>query len=287
MADTDDKTQDPTPRRRQQARESGQVAHSQDLGSAVLLLGALGLLLFLGGALVVFLLEFLQSCLGGNAWQAGLETGGSRAAVLDGWRALIGGLGQHLLPLLVGAMLLALASRWLQTGFIFLPGRLLPDFSRVSPGKGLSRIWSGENFSRLTFGLFKVTVIAAVGLSGAWSRRYELTQLAGLDLPDLAARAWDVCLWSCLEMGGALLALAALDYLYQRSRLESSLQMTPQEVREEMREQQGDPQIATRRRDLARRRGQPSGSDVKADTHSTDRRAIATTAAQIGSVRSV
>ncbi len=287
MADTDDKTQDPTPRRRQQARDAGQVAHSQDLGSAVLLLGALGLLLFMGGALVAFLVEFMQSCLGGNAWQAGLVTGESRAAVVDGWHALVAALGQHLLPLLAGAMLLAVASRWLQTGFFFLPGRLLPDFSRVSPAKGLGRIWSAENASRLMFGLFKVTVVAAVGLSGAWSRRYELAQLTGLDLPNLAARAWEVCLWSCLEMGGALLALAALDYLHQRSSLERSLRMTPQEVREEMREQQGDPQIAARRRDLARRRGQPSGTDVTVDVHSTDRRAIATTPAQIGAVRSV
>ena len=287
MADTDDKTQDPTPRRRQQARDSGQVAHSQDLGSAVLLLGALGLLLLMGGALLAFLVEFLRSSLGGNAWQVGLESGDPGAAVVEGWHSLIAGLGERLLPLLVGAMLLALAARWLQTGFVFLPGRLLPDFSRVSPGKGFGRIWSGESFAKLLFGLFKIAVVAAVGLAGVWSRREELARLAGLDLPDLAASAWEVCLWSCLEMGGALLALATLDYLYQRSRLERSLQMTPQEVREEMRELQGDPQIAARRRDLARRHGSQSETDLKAKTRTTDRRAIATTPAQINAVRSV
>jgi flagellar biosynthetic protein FlhB len=87
-------------------------------------------------------------------------------------------------------------------------------------------------------------------------------------------------------MGGALLALAAVDYLFQRSRLERSLQMTPQEIREEMRELQGDPQLAARRRDMARRR-----SESLAGTHqppgTTDRRPIVGNAGHVSSVESI
>ncbi len=287
MADDADKTQAPTVRRRQQAREAGQVAHSQDLSSALLLLGCFTLVVTTGGALVAFLMELLQSSLGGSAWRAGLESNATRETFLAQWHMLVASLGERLLPVLAGATLLALGVHWLQTGFIFLPARAMPDFSRVNPAKGFGRMWSGENFSRLLFGLFKVVVVAAVGLAGAWSRRNEIAALAGVDLPELASDAWEICLWSCVEMGGALLALSALDYLYQRASLERSLQMTPQEVREEMRELQGDPQIAARRRQIARRTGGQQDSGAKGETHPTDRRAIATSPAQIGAVDSI
>lgn len=287
MADDAEKTQAPTARRRQQAREAGQVAHSQDLSSALLLLGCFALVATSGGALITFLMELLQSSLGGNGWRAGLESNFTRETFLAQWHVLVLSLGERLLPVLAGATLLALVAHWLQTGFIFLPGRAAPDLSRVNPAKGLGRIWSGENFSRLLFGLFKVAVVAAVGLAGAWSRRHEIAALAGLDLPESVSRGWEICLWSCLEMGGSLLALSALDYLYQRARLERSLQMTPQEVREEMRELQGDPQIAARRRQIARRTGGQHDSGAKGETHPTDRRAISTSPAQIGAVDSI
>ena len=70
MADRSDKTQAATPQAPPTGRQSGQVAHSQDVGSAVLLLGSLALMLVAGGALLTFLAEFLQASLGGQAWQA-------------------------------------------------------------------------------------------------------------------------------------------------------------------------------------------------------------------------
>jgi flagellar biosynthetic protein FlhB len=286
MSESDDKTQAPTQRRRQQAREAGQVAHSSDLGSAVLLLGSLGLILLAGSAVVSFLVEFLQASLSGKAWQAGLDASAARDSAIQQWHALAATLGRLLLPLLGGATLLALAVHGVQTAFLFIPQKMLPNFSRVNPLSGLGRIWSGENFARLAFGLCKLAAVAAVGLAGLWSRRHDLASLTSFDVPQLAARAWEACLWSCLEMGGALLALAAVDYLFQRSRLERSLQMTPQEIREEMRELQGDPQLAARRRDMARRR-----SESLAGTHqppgTTDRRPIVGNAGHVSSVESI
>ena len=86
----------------------------------------------------------------------------------------------------------------------------------------------------------------------------------------------------------ALLALAALDYLYQRSRLEGELRMTPQELREEMREMQGDPQIAARRRDLVRRRVTAARREPeRASTPSATAERLPLRPAQIGPVDSI
>lgn len=254
MADyAGDKTHEPTPRRRQQAREAGRVAHSRDLAWAVLLLGSLGLLVFAGGALVEFLANLLRAYLGGEAWRSWIHTGGRDARLATSqFNGLMPMLARLVLPVLAGALALAVTASLLQTGFLVRTARLAPDFSRVNPLAGLRRVFSGASLVQLAFGVFKVGVVAAVGLAGLWSRREELAALAGLDVPRLAVQVWDVCFWTCLEMGGALLALAAVDYLYQRGQLERELKMTPQEVREEQRELNGDPQIAARRRDLRR-----------------------------------
>jgi len=285
MADREDKTLAPTPRRRQQAREAGQVAKSQDLVSAVLMLGSLGMLVFAGGNLLSYLAEFLKYSLGGGAWQQTLEAGSVREAVVESSQSLSLELGRRLLPLIGGAGVLALAAHLIQSGLLFLPGRVLPDLSRVNPARGLGNISSGSNLVRLAFGLGKVTVVLAVGAAGLWSRREDVVQLAAFDAADLGRKAWEMCFASCLEMGAAMLALASLDYLYQRWRLERDLQMSPQEFREELREMQGDPRLASRRRDIARQ--QAAQGNVHGESLPTERRPLATTPASISGVDSI
>ena len=262
---TGDKTHEPTPRRRQQAREAGRVAQSHDLGSAVLLLGSLGLLVFSGAALVEFLANLLKVQLSGGAWRSWIDARGATSGLAASqWNAMLPALARLLLPVLAGAALVAVATGLLQTGFLVRTDRISPDLSRVNPLVGLRRVFSGGSGARLLFGLCKVGAVAAVGLGSLWSRREDLASLAALDVPQLTMRMWDVCFWTCLEMGGALLALAAVDYLYQRMALERELRMTREELREELREMQGDPQIAARRRQLRHRASAISSGGTRA-----------------------
>jgi flagellar biosynthetic protein FlhB len=80
-----------------------------------------------------------------------------------------------------------------------------------------------------------------------------LAAVGELELPRLTAFLWDLCLWTSLKIGSALLILAIVDYGYQRFRHERELRMTPQELREELRNLQGDPQLTARRREAQRR----------------------------------
>ncbi len=254
MADfTGDKTHDPTPRRRQQAREAGRVAQSQDLNSAILLLVSLALLLLGGPALVEFLANFLRDSLGGSSWRSWIHTHDAGSPLVTGHvGALVPALARLLLPVLAGGALAAIGGSLLQSGFLFRPRRIAPDLSRVNPIAGMRRVFSGASAARVVFGVVKIGVVGAIALGGLWSRREELASLAALGPADLAVQVWDVCFWTCLKIGGALLALSAVDYLYQRWQFERDLKMTPQEIREEMRELHGDPQIAVRRRELRR-----------------------------------
>jgi flagellar biosynthetic protein FlhB len=251
MADSD-KVHDPTPRRRQQARAAGRVAHSPELASTVLLFGSLGLLVLLGAGLLEFLAETLRGGLGGGSWRAWIDEGQSGShAVAAQWNDLAPALAQTLLPVLGGAAAVGAAVHLLQTGFLFRAERVAPDFSRASPLAGLGRLFSGGSAARLVLGVAKLGVVAAAALLSLWNRREELASLARLDLETMSARLWDACLDTCLMVGGALLVLAIVDYGYQRWKLERELRMTPQELREELRELEGDPRVRARRRELA------------------------------------
>lgn len=248
MAEQDgDKSQEATPHRRQQAREKGQVAFSQDLGSALILVAAMVILLALGDDLLHYLGELLVTQLGG---QPSLTA--DRDFFLAQWQHVLSGLGGVLLPILGILMLVAAAANVLQVGFLYIPDRIMPDINRINPWSGMKRIFSLTGLVRLTFGMFKIGIVAAVALVSLYSKQEEIIALAALQAGPIALYVLDITLWTTLKIGAALLILAVLDYGYQRWKHEQDLRMTHQEVREEMKEQMGDPQLIARRRQVQR-----------------------------------
>ena len=242
-----EKTQDPTPHRRQQARDEGNVARSQDLSSALLLIAGIVALLMLGGTLVEFVAGYTQRQLGGQAWlRADVAT-----TVVE-FNGLMFELGKRLLPILSVLMLTAIVVNIAQVGFLFLPEKVGFDISRLDILKAFGRIFSLDGVVRLGFGLFKITVIAIVAAVCLWKERTAVVETVAQSLPTIATYLVQTVLWISLKIGMALLVLAAFDYGYQYWRHEQDLKMTPQEMREELRNLEGDPQIAARRRAVQR-----------------------------------
>ncbi len=238
-----EKSQEPTPHRRQKARQEGHVAKSQDLGSAVLLLAGMLALLMSGGALIGFLRQYATRQLGGGAWlSADLDF------IMVQWNATLWGLAKYVLPILGLVLLAAIGINVAQIGFLFLPAKLAPDFSRLSLLAGLRRLFSLPNAARLAFGLFKILVIAAVAFISLYSERETILGLTALSTPQIAGYVLKILVGTTIKIGLVLLVLALLDYAFQRWKHEQDLRMTPQEVREEMKNLEGDPQIIARRR---------------------------------------
>jgi flagellar biosynthetic protein FlhB len=146
----------------------------------------------------------------------------------------------------------AVAANLLQTGPVFLPDKLLPDWSHINPLTGFQRLFSLASAVRLSFGLIKISLIGAIAGYGLWQKRGEVLGLVGLEIGEIAFYLADTALWMALKIAGALLLLAILDYGFQRWKYERDLRMTPQEVREEMKDLQGDPHIIARRRQVQR-----------------------------------
>jgi flagellar biosynthetic protein FlhB len=157
-----------------------------------------------------------------------------------------------LLPILGLMMLGGILSSVMQVGFLWLPERVGLDISRINPASGMKRIFSLSGTARLGFGLFKVVVVSVVAGAVLWAKWDEVLRSTGLDAPVFAKFLVAITLHTVLWIGLALLILAVLDYGYQRWNYEQDLRMTHQEIREEMRNVQGDPQIVARRRAIQR-----------------------------------
>ncbi len=223
------------------------MAKSQDLASALTLMGSVVALMFLGRSVVDYLGQLAHRQLGGQVWLAADRDFAVRQSHL-----LLRELGLVILPIFGIMLVLAVGVHIGQIGIVFVPQKLLPDLQRIDPMKGLQRIFSLSNLVRLLLGILKVFVVGAVGAWCIWSQRETILGLCALELPPSALLIVRLTLSTCLWIGTALLVLALLDFTYQRWKHEQDLRMTAQEVREEMKTLQGDPQVLARRRGVQR-----------------------------------
>lgn len=242
-----DKTEQATPHRRDQARQKGQTPKSQDLISAVMLAVALGALMYLGGGLVDFLGQFTRDELGRvPPLQASSQWATSHSAQAF-YR-----LAMALLPILLVLFVAAIAINLVQSGVMFLPDKLGFDWKRVNPMSGFQRLFSLTNLMRLIFGIFKVVLISVVAGTTLWFEMDTILGLSALSTIEVARYLLETSLWTSMKVAVALILLALLDYGYQAWKFEQDLMMTKEEVREEVKTMQGDPQVMARRRQVAR-----------------------------------
>ncbi len=248
MAETaGEKKHSATERRRRQAREKGQVVRSQDLTSAALLLSALAVLWWFGGTASEQLAEAMVVALSSpRIASLGTDDASHQLLVMAGRLAAI------TVPILITMMTAGILINVIQTGLVFSPTKLMPKFSHINPVSGVKRIVSLPGVMRLAFGLFKVAVIVAVAYFSVSRGDGTLMFLARLSVPEIAKALFESLLGTCLWIGGALFILALFEYAFQRWKHEKDLMMTDQEVRDELKETEGDPQVAARRRQVQR-----------------------------------
>ncbi len=247
------KTEAPTPRKRQRAWEQGQVATSAELNTGVVLLAGSALLWLLGPAMAATMLHMFHWHMLHLYWpELAVHWAGRsiRAALLSGLQAT----GVFLLAVLLVGLLTGL----LQTGFNFSLQKLQPRWGRLSPSEGWRRLWSLQSALRGLFATAKAAVVIAFSIWILNGRAEEVGAIMQGTLADAAAAGWSICLRLSMAIAAVLVLIGLLDFGYQRLRLEQSLRMTKQELKEELREEEGDPHMRARlrkvQRELAQRR---------------------------------
>jgi|688.fasta_scaffold01372_9 flagellar biosynthetic protein FlhB len=246
-----DKKHDATQYRRDQAREKGQVARSQDLASAVLLLGLISMLNFTGPSIIASVKRIMEFQFSGtHYWEVDSRN------VIRNLLLIVADISIALLPLMLLAMLLALVVNWFQIGFMFLPDKLGFDFERINPIKGFERIFSMASAARLLFSVLKIAIIGTLILAGASGRITELLSATEMPVLTVGDFLWKTVFDTSLQTGVILLVLALADYGFQKWKYEQDLRMSDQELRDEIKLTQGDPQLVARRRAVQRQLAQ-------------------------------
>jgi flagellar biosynthetic protein FlhB len=249
-----DRTEQPTPRRRQEARGEGRVARSTELSAAIVMLS--GAMIFAAGGAAAFgtyVTRLFRQC-GGFLSTEPLNATGA-AGIL---RMAAGGFLTAFLPFAVGVTVLVTLVNMMQTRGLFSWGPLTPRWSHLSPANGLKRLFGRESLVQVVKSVLKLAILAVVTYGVLSASLPSLTRLAGCDPSVLPGVIRSSVLRLVISVGLAFLVLSGFDYAYQVYRLGQSLKMTRQQVLQDFRDSEGDPRVKGRilmmARALARRR---------------------------------
>lgn len=244
--DNGDKTEAPTPRRRQEAREQGNIARSPDVTVALILLGVMILLHSTGPRMVEILKGLTHDMLGPNSMSDLTD-----ASAAGGLLHAVYSAGAVMMPLLLGVVLIAIIGNVAQVGFNFNFARLTPNLNALNPMAGLGKLFNSRNPQQLLLGILKMTLLSLVAYSAVHGYITRILSVQGLGFVEIFGLGATVIYSIALRVGIAMLVLAVGDYLFQRWKHEQDLKMSKQEIKEEMRSMEGDPKMKQRRRQVA------------------------------------
>ncbi len=248
-----DKTEQATPKRRQEARRKGQVAKSRELASiSVLTMGVLYLFFFA---------QDLSLGLGNLIQQTFLQIPRMMTSdeniitlLVDSTRGYL----KMVLPLMLILSLAALLANVLQTGFIWTVEPLAPKASKIDPIQGARRILSRRSLVELGKALVKIVIVGWAAFSTMKSEFDHLIPLMYQEDVQIFAALGRASLKVMIRCCWVIALLACLDYMYQKWEYSQKLKMTKQEVKDEFKQTEGDPQVKARirsiQRQMARRR---------------------------------
>lgn len=247
-----EKTEQATPKRREEARRKGQLVRSREMISATMILGAAAALAWMSPMTVRKIRGLVVS-----TW----ESFPAASTQADLYTLLMGNLQTVfwiLAPVIILFNLIAVATLGGQGGFVWTPAPLAPRLSRISPLAGLKRFFSLQPLMELFKTVVKFAMVGSV-LYLILSQDYASLALSiRMDPKEAVAMMRDLVVEMALWAGLVMMVLGVADYAYEWWRNEKGLRMTREELKEESRQTEGSPQVRARirsiQRDIARRR---------------------------------
>lgn len=240
-----ERTEQATPKRRQDARKKGDVPRSRELTmTGVMVSGAAALTLLaepMGGKLLTSMKDALSI---------------DRSRIFDSTQMTVAfsefaaDVFLGLVPLAIVLLAAVFLSAMLIGGWSFSMKAAAPKLQRISPIKGIKRIFSANALNELLKALAKFTVVAAIAIAWLW---YLVDELAGLGREPIEsgiAHALKICGQSLIIVCSGLILIAAFDVPFQLWQYQKKLKMTRQEVKEEFKDTEGRPEVKSRVRQL-------------------------------------
>ena len=255
MADGSDaeRTEDASPRRLEQAREEGQVPRSRELSTFAVLIASTGGLWLMGPGLFAQLSGMLQSGL-----RLDREVAFDPSLLLTRFHDQALAMLVAFAPFFILMVVSAIGSGMALSGWLFSWKGVQPDFTRLNPARGLSNMFSVHSLVELAKAIGKTLLIGAVAAAVMWHYRGDVLALASQRLDEGLNHLGHLLAMSGLLIAGSMLAIVLVDVPFQIWEFHRKLRMTREELRQEARQSEGDPQVKGRiraqQRELARKR---------------------------------
>ncbi len=244
---TQDKTEQATPKKREDARKKGQIAHSREIPSVMVLLTALMVFYFAGSWMFGRLSEIMIATFH-QLFQADFKIETAQALLGD----LLGKIFVLLAPLVTGVALAGIFSNVIQTGFLITGEPLSPKLSKLNPINGIKRLFSLRSFVEVVKAILKVIIIGGMAYVMLRGEMDQIPALVQLDIADILSFMGQMALklgfYTCL----VLILLAAIDFVFQQYQHGRDLRMSKQEVKDEHKQREGDPMVRSRIRAIQR-----------------------------------
>lgn len=251
--DDSQKTEEPTQRRLEQAREKGQVAKSQEVTHWFMILAAA---LFIGvfgesfaKGIVSSLYRFVE-----QPHSIRLDGGQLRDVLIE----TMGQLGLAVLAPVIVVMLAAFIAGFIQNGLVFSTETITPKLEKLSLIKGLKRLFSSRSLVEFAKGVSKIAIVGAVVVLLLWPEREIMFNVTSLGAAQFMGVLQSLAVRVLVGVLAVMTVIAILDFLYQKQKHVKELRMSKQELKEEYKQTEGDPMIKARLRQIrterARRR---------------------------------
>ncbi len=242
-----EKTEKATPKRRKKARDEGQVAKSNELNTALTLFGGMLMMNFMMGVVFSNLQGMLKTTL---SLEHGFYLNDDKIVAL---------LAHYLLQIFfmvapflgVTAVIGALVS-FLQVGAYFNLKLIMPKFNKINPLKGFKNLFSLRSFVEMLKALFKIVVIAFVAYIVIKGDLDSFYTYPFIPLAEVLSLFGNLLLRLGLTISLVLLFLGVVDYIYQKYEFEKNIKMSKQDIKQEFKEMEGDPQLVGRRKERMR-----------------------------------
>lgn len=253
MADQnfEEKTEQATPKKRQDARKKGMVAQSREIPSVMVLTGGICVLGAMGSWIICSLSSFMNSYFQGLALRTLNED-----TIIEFFAQGLRQTGAILLPMMLVVLIAGIAGNILQIGFMFNTQSLSPKAAKLNPIKGMKKLFSIKSLVELIKSSFKIIIVGGVAYLMI---RGDLETIPGMMLTDvnnilvfIGVASLKICLYTCL----ALIIVAALDYAFQKWEHEKNIKMSKHEIKEETKQREGDPIVKAKIKNIQREMSQ-------------------------------
>jgi flagellar biosynthetic protein FlhB len=242
-----ERTEQASPRRKEEARKKGQVAKSQEVASVAVLLGCLAYFYFGSAGLVRKVMEMMHRH---------LRDAGTTVVSNDTVQGFVFGVVYDsflmIFPLLLTVVAAAVAANVIQVGFMLSTETLTPSFSKIDPIKGFRRLFALKSLAELAKNILKLIIVGTIAYYTVAAEVDNLIPLMHQSIWGILTYFGEVSFKIIFRTCWVLIILAALDYMYQRWEYERGLKMTKQEVKDEFKQTEGEPLVKARIRKLQR-----------------------------------